>query len=78
MDAGDAFWHRISARVGVTFSAGRREVVVEFYNNGTAHALFSDDATGDMSTRAVPTTRDGYRGIIGEIRKHLHGEKAAS
>ena len=64
--------------VGVTFSAGRREAVIEFYNDGTAHALFSDDATGEMNTRAVSTTRDGRRGIIGEIRKHLHGEKTAT
>ena len=64
--------------VGVTFSAGRREVVLEFYNNGAAHALFSDDATGDMSTRAVSTTRDGRRGIIGEVRKHLYGEETAT
>ncbi len=63
--------------VGVTFSAGRREVVVEFYNNGTAHALFSDDATGDMNTQAVSTTRDGRGGIIGEVRKYLYGEKTA-
>ncbi len=64
--------------VGVTFSAGPREVVVEFYNNGTAHALFSDDATGDMSTRAVSTTREGRHGIIGEVRNHLHGENTAT
>ena len=63
--------------VGVTFSAGRREVVVEFYNNGTAHALFSNDATVDMSTRAVSTTREGRCGLIGEVRNHLHGENAA-
>lgn len=64
--------------VGVTFSAGRREVVVEFYNNATAHALFSDDATGEMGTRAVPTSRDGCRGIIDEVGKHLYGEKTAT
>src|SRR5262249_2590251 len=47
--------------VGVTFASGLREVVIEFYNKGTAHALFSDDATGDMRTQPVPTDASGYR-----------------
>jgi hypothetical protein len=64
--------------VGVTFSAGGREVVIEFYNNGTAHALFSNDATGDMSTRAVSTDSDGYIVIIGKVRKYLYGKKNAT
>ena len=62
---------------GVTFSAGDREVVIEFYNDGSAHALFADDATEDMSTHSVKTDRDGYREIVGEARKYLHGEKTA-
>jgi hypothetical protein len=60
--------------VGVTFSAGEREVVIEFYNSGTAHALFSDEATGDMRTQAVATDASGYRSFIGEVRKYLYGE----
>jgi hypothetical protein len=60
--------------VGVTFSANCREVVIEFYNKGTAHALFSDDSTGEMSTRAVSTDPDGYQTFIGEVRKYLYGE----
>jgi len=60
--------------VGVTFASGHREIVIEFYNRGTAHALFSDDATGDMQTQAVSTDRDGYRRVIGEVRKYLYGE----
>ena len=60
--------------VGITFSSGHREVVIEFYNKGTAHALFSDDANGDMRTQAVPTNRDGYVAILGEVRKYLYGE----
>lgn len=63
--------------VGVTFSAGDREVVIEFYNNGSAHALFVDDATEEMSTRPVKTDRDGYHEIVGEARKYLYGEKIA-
>jgi hypothetical protein len=60
--------------VGVTFSAADREAVIEFYNNGTAHALFSDETTGNMHTQAVSTDAAGYRGIIGEVRKYLYGE----
>jgi hypothetical protein len=63
--------------VGVTFSVGDREVVIEFYNNGSAHALFADDATEDMCTRPVKTDRDGCREILGEARKYLYGEKTA-
>ncbi len=64
--------------VGVTFSEGSRDVLIEFYNDGTAHALFSDDATEDMRTKAAPTHRGGYRKIIGEVRKHLYVEENAS
>lgn len=64
--------------VGVTFSEGSRDVLIEFYNDGTAHALFSDDATEEMRTKAVPTHRAGYRKIIGEVRKHLYGEEKGS
>jgi hypothetical protein len=60
--------------VGVTFSAAGREVVIEFYNKGTAHALFSEDSTGDMSTRPVQTNQNGYRVIIDEVQKYLYGK----
>jgi hypothetical protein len=58
--------------VGVTFSSGNREVVVEFYNNGTAHALFSDDATQEMDTQPVSPHTDGYRVLIEEVRRYLY------
>jgi hypothetical protein len=61
---------------GVTFSTGSRDVVIEFYNNGTAHALFSDEVTGAMNTLAVTTSQDGYRRVIGEVRKYLYGEES--
>jgi hypothetical protein len=60
--------------VGITFASGQREVVIEFYNNGTAHALVSDDETADMSTQAVPANPDGYQAVLGEVRKYLYGE----
>lgn len=58
--------------VGVTFSAGSREVVVEFYNNGTAHALFSDAGSDDMRTKPVMAGPAGCREILAEIQSHLH------
>jgi hypothetical protein len=58
--------------VGVTFSANGREVVIEFYNKGTAHALFSDDGTGDMRTQPVCANHEGYQEIIHEVRRYLN------
>lgn len=60
--------------VGVTLTRGPREVVVEFFNGGKAHALFADDVTGAMDTRPVPPTADGYRELIDEARTHLYGK----
>ncbi len=57
--------------VGFTFSAGSRDVVVEFYNNGTAHALFSDDSTHEMDTRPVSPNVNSYRIILEEIRNYF-------
>ena len=65
--------------VGVTFIRGDREVVVEFYNSGTAHALLSDDSTDAMETRPVSTDASGYTTFLDEVRAYLHGtaERAA-
>jgi predicted DNA-binding antitoxin AbrB/MazE fold protein len=57
--------------VGVTFAAGNREVVVEFYNNGTAHVLYADDVTGDMRTEPVSTDPAGYRELIDKAQEYL-------
>jgi hypothetical protein len=64
--------------VGVTFSAGCREVVVEFYNNGTAHSLFADDSTEEMDTRPVTPGPDGHRAFIEEVRQYLYGPQPAA
>jgi hypothetical protein len=61
--------------VGVTFAAGQREVIIEFYNNTTAHALFADDDTGEMETAPVSTDQKGYREIIREAREYLYGQE---
>jgi hypothetical protein len=60
--------------VGATFSRGDLEAVVEFYNNGTAHALFTDERTGQMQTRPVPINESGYDVVISEIRDFLNGK----
>lgn len=64
--------------VGVTFTARFREVVVEFYNTGTAHALFADNETEDLRTEPVPTDRDGHRSFFEKVRQYLYGQHAVS
>jgi hypothetical protein len=59
--------------VGFTFFDANREVVVEFYNNGKAHALFVDEDQGTMDTKAVAPQVEGYRTIIGVIRTFIYG-----
>ncbi len=63
--------------VGVTFAAGSREVVVEFYNAGNAHALFSDNETERLDTAPVATSFDGYNRLLEEVRRYLYGHNAA-
>jgi hypothetical protein len=64
--------------IGVTFAAGSREVVVEFYNNGTAHALFADNATEEMDTRPIAPLASNYRGFLVEVHQYLYGHKKAT
>ena len=60
--------------VEVRFEAGTREVSIEFYNGGTAHALFVDHQTRDMSTAPVTTTSDGYRAILTAAERYLRAK----
>ncbi len=62
--------------VGVTFTAGNREVTVEFYNSGSAHALFSDNAKETLDTAPVVPRVDDYRRLLQDIRGYLHGYNA--
>jgi len=57
--------------VGLTYSKEQREVAIEFYNNGTAHALFTDEAADTMNTTAVPTHEAGYRETLERIQSFL-------
>jgi len=58
--------------VGITRRQGGRKVYVEFYNDGTAHALFSSGQAG-MHTRPVPGDPDGARAFLAEMRAYLDG-----
>lgn len=58
--------------VGVTHRQGNRKVYVEFYNNGTAHGLFSD-RTGRMHTMSVAAGEDELRRFIAKAKDYLNG-----
>lgn len=58
--------------VGITCREEQRKVYIEFYNDGTAHALFSDGLAG-MNTRPVPYSPDSARAFLSEMRNYLHG-----
>ena len=58
--------------VGITFTFDNRDVVVELYNSGTAHALFVDNQTEEMETRPVTPQAEGYRAFLHEVRKYLN------
>jgi hypothetical protein len=53
---------------------GHREVLVEFYNNGTAHSLFSDDRTEEMITAPVEMNLPILESIIEQARTYLSKE----
>ncbi len=63
--------------VGITFAEGSREVVAEFYNNGTAHGLFADNMSKEMNTRRIPPIVEGYAAFLEEVRQYLHGRPRA-
>ncbi len=64
--------------VGVTFTAGSREVAVEFYNAGNAHALFSDNETEALDTAPVTFGVEGYNRLLQQVRRYLYGHNAAA
>ncbi len=64
--------------VGVTFTAGSREVAVEFYNAGNAHALFSDSDTEALDTSPVALGVEGYDKLLQQVRRYLYGHNASA
>jgi hypothetical protein len=64
--------------VGVTFTAGSREVTVEFYNAGNTHALFSNSETEALDTMPVALGVEGYKSFLQQVHQYLYGQKAAA
>jgi hypothetical protein len=58
--------------IGVTFRKCQRKSYVEFYNDGTIHALFSDGESEPRTCQVLPTPA-GYRPLIMEIQEYLNG-----
>jgi hypothetical protein len=61
----------VACGIGLTIRKGQRKGYVEFYNDGTVCALFSDGHSEPI-TRQVTVTRDDYLALIGEIREYLN------
>jgi hypothetical protein len=59
--------------IGITRRVGDRKALVEFFNDGSASALFADDATQQMQTCRVTTTPDDLRDVLERIREYLDG-----
>jgi hypothetical protein len=51
---------------------GERMAYVEFYNDGTASALFADDAA-DERVLDIGAEHGTFRTLLDEIRAYLHG-----
>ena len=61
----------VASGIGLTIRAGRRKVYVEFYNDGTVYALFSDGES-ELETRQVQGKQDDYSALIGQTREYLN------
>jgi hypothetical protein len=59
--------------VAVTCRVKDRKVLIEFFNDGQANALFADDATESLHTEHVPTTVKAYQAAIAKMRRYLDG-----
>ena len=55
--------------VGITWRREVREAYVEFYNDGTIHALLSDDATRQMEDAALAADADSMDSFITRAHK---------
>lgn len=63
--------------IGISFVQDDREVWIELYNNGTAHALFANDRSAEETTKAVETSSSGFRGFLIEASTFLHVKPSA-
>ena len=57
--------------IGLTIRKGRRKVYVEFYNEGTVYALFSDGES-EPETRQIQARQDNYFALMGQTREYLN------
>jgi hypothetical protein len=58
------------AGVGITYRNGDRKVYVEFFNAGSAHALFADDST--QETHTTPVDLSNPQLFAQKIRDYPH------
>jgi hypothetical protein len=63
--------------VGITYRKDNRKVYLEFYNDGTAHSLFSD-RSGRMHTMAVKPDDDEFKGFVEKAKDYLDGRDTGS
>jgi hypothetical protein len=59
--------------VAITRRKGPRKVMVEFFNDGSAHALFADDSTEELHTLAVRVSKEGYDQTLKRMTEYLDG-----
>ena len=57
--------------IGLTIRKGGRKIYVEFYNDGTVYAFFSDGKSGP-ETRQVQAGQDDYTVLVGQTREYLN------
>ena len=56
--------------VAVTRRHGERKVLVEFYNDGTVYALFSDRGAAAMDVKLIP--QELFATFVATMREYLH------
>jgi hypothetical protein len=61
----------VASGIGLTIRKGRRKVYVEFYNDGTVYALFSDGES-EPETRQVQARQEDHLALIGQSREYLN------
>jgi hypothetical protein len=57
--------------VGITQRTGARKVYVEFYNDGTVHALYSDGKS-EPEVQPIDPTERGFRRLVAKTRAYLN------
>ena len=58
--------------VGITRRMGERMAYVEFYNDGSTCALFSNDEN-EGDTIRIASDRDGFHHLLSQMEAYLNG-----